>query len=88
MFISQSILIGALSYEKGKQLASERSTALWNHFESRVAAFAEQYDAKRFKQADCTGDLLCQRQGTRHKADCQGRTEPFTVYVRGLGNVR
>jgi hypothetical protein len=88
MFISQSLLVGIIGYEKSKQLTAERSQALWNHFESRVAAFAEQYDAKRYKQADCTGDILCERQGARHKADCLGKTERFTVYAKALRSVQ
>lgn len=88
MIYSQSLLISVLGYERGKQLAQERSQALWTALEGRVAAFADDYDSKRRTQVECTGDILCERQGTRHKSDCQGRTEPFSAYARNLGSVQ
>lgn len=36
----------------------------------------------------CTGTILCQRTGSRHKAGCIGKTPPFEVYARELGSVK
>jgi hypothetical protein len=87
MFISQSLLVSIIGYEAAKRELEIRSQALWRGIEGRVAVLAEQYDAKHLKQVDCTGDILCERQGTRHKTDCQGRTEPFSVYAKGLRSI-
>ena len=35
----------------------------------------------------CTGDLLCQRQGVRHKAGCIGKDLPFDAYAKALGSI-
>lgn len=87
MFISQSLLVTAIGYEAAKRELELRSQTLWSGIEGRVAAFATEYDTKRSKQVDCTGDILCERQGTRHKADCQGRTEPFAVYAKAMRSI-
>lgn len=84
MYISQSLLITALGYERGKQVATERSEAVWNHLKGQVVAVAEQYDKNHQENIECTGDILCQRSGRRHKADCIGRDVPFMVYAREL----
>lgn len=39
-------------------------------------------------KAECTGTILCERQGVRHKADCLGRTVPFDAYVKGLDGIQ
>lgn len=36
--------------------------------------------------APCTGDLLCERRGVRHKQGCIGRTIPFADYAKALEN--
>lgn len=37
--------------------------------------------------AECTGNILCERIGVRHKADCLGKTPPFDQYAKELGSL-
>lgn len=48
----------------------------------KLETFIETYmpDAKQAKA--CTGDLLCERSGVRHKAQCPGRTVHIDTYVK------
>lgn len=47
----------------------------------------EGYDSRHYQSTPCSGNILCSRQGRRHKDGCIGRTEPFTVYVRGIRSI-
>lgn len=88
MYISEAMLISALGYEKGKQLSLERSQALWDIFKGRLVAFMDEYDRKHYQGVECTGDILCERSGRRHRDGCIGRTEPFSVYAEGLRSIQ
>jgi hypothetical protein len=35
----------------------------------------------------CTGNILCQRQGVRHKVGCIGKDLPFDAYAKELGSI-
>lgn len=52
----------------------------------QVLVAVEAYDNWRKVTIECSGDLLCERTGIRHKDGCIGRTEPFSVYAKGLGS--
>jgi hypothetical protein len=84
MIYSETLLITAVGYEQSKRLVAEHRNALWKLIEARVVAFAEAHDSRHNNQIECTGDILCERIGVRHKADCQGRTVDISTYVRGL----
>lgn len=36
--------------------------------------------------AECSRDILCERIGRRHKADCPGSTIAIAVYTKGIRN--
>lgn len=81
---SQGLLITAISYEAIKRDTITGLKASVDAIGAATMAVADWYDRK-FPEPDyCTGDLLCGREGKRHKADCLGRTVPIGAYVKGL----
>lgn len=54
---------------------------------SKLVQLIDWYDNRFTKPVPCTNDLMCERRGYRHKDGCIGRTEPLSVYVRGIKSV-
>jgi hypothetical protein len=72
------------TYHTYAPLAKSYGVAVLHRVRRAVILAAEWYDTKRPKETECSGDLLCERSGKRHKDGCIGRVEPFNSYVRGL----
>lgn len=49
-----------------------------------IEGLCERYDATHPNTAPCTGSLICQREGVRHRQGCIGRDVPFQQYYRSL----
>lgn len=81
-----SLITVALCYESTKRDITAWLSQTADQAETAVLGLLEAYDAKHEKQVECTGDIMCQRTGIRHKADCMGRVEPFSVYAKGITN--
>lgn len=76
----RALLETGLLVERSKHFAVDSITAI----NGRIEAWCDAYDQSHGTTEPCTGDLLCSREGTRHKSGCTGKVEPFTAYVRGL----
>lgn len=62
-----SLFVIALLYEYGKREATDNLIAM--HY--AILELMETYDEKRKAYAvPCTGDILCERTGVRHKSGC------------------
>jgi hypothetical protein len=84
---AESLLLYIVRYELAKQYASARSEAVWLRFKDRADTFITEYDKAHRKPQKCSGDLLCQSEGVRHRAECIGKTLPFDIYAKGLGDI-
>lgn len=78
---SKSLFITGLTYEAMKREALNRGRLVCDKAASYAVSTVEALD-RRFppKVAECTGDITCERQGVRHKADCLGKVEPIDVF--------
>jgi hypothetical protein len=83
---SQSLLVSALLYETAKRDGISAGKELLVQVGGRIMALAEWYDRKYPEQTVCTGNIMCLREGSRHKQGCAGRVEPFHKYTKGLTN--
>lgn len=76
------------TYHTITPLAKSYGVAILYRIRRTVVVMAEAYDSHRSQPVECSNDLLCERTGLRHKDGCIGRTEPFTVYAKGLRNIK
>lgn len=75
------LVVTALTYEAMKRDALSRGRIVCDKAVQAAVSAVEAYD-RRFpaKAAACTGDITCERQGVRHKADCLGKVESIDVF--------
>lgn len=76
------------TYHTITPLAKSYGVALLHRIRRAVVVTLEAYDSRRSQSVECSNDLLCERTGLRHKDGCIGRTEPFTVYAKGLRSIK
>jgi len=50
----------------------------------RVSEALNAWDERHYKTEPCTNNILCERSGVRHKADCPNRPEYAQNYIRAL----
>jgi hypothetical protein len=81
---SQSLLITGIAYEATKRDALVRGRIVCDRALQRLNAALEAYDRKHYQMTPCTGDIMCERIGARHKTGCIGRTVPINAYVKAL----
>lgn len=80
----KSLIITAIAYESGKRETLARLNIACDRTIAQIEEWVDAYDKKHAVATPCTGNILCERQGRRHKDGCIGRTEPFSVYADGL----
>lgn len=72
------------TYHTYAPVTKEYAVAVVYRIRRTVVVMTEWYD-KKFPQAvECSGNIMCERTGLRHKDGCLGRVEPFNTYARGI----
>lgn len=78
----EGLLITGITYEAAKREALARGRIVCERTMSRLTAAVEAYDRRHYQTVPCTGDIMCERTGARHKAGCIGKVEPIAVFWR------
>lgn len=66
------------------ELAKHRAVIAYHASVAWLETTADFLDERYGKTHPCLNNIMCERQGVRHKAGCPGKLESFDTYVKGL----
>lgn len=80
--MSVTLLVAGVATERLKIEAKRQADRIVSGYHDWIANLPDDTAT-----AECTGNLICQREGVRHKVGCLGKTIPFDVYAKALQDV-
>jgi hypothetical protein len=78
MYATKPLIYSLTAYECIRQRLQP------DNLNDRINVWIEMNVPDELEKQPCTGDMLCQRQGVRHKANCIGKDVPFDNYAKAL----
>lgn len=77
--MSVALLVTGVAVERFKIECKRSAERLVEGYHEWVANLPDELE-----KHPCTGDIICQRQGVRHRSGCIGKDVPFDQYAKAL----